>query len=143
VVNLKVGLALILLAVSLSVFMTSSGTEMNQTNSTFDMNGTITKVLSPSSIVVGTVAVNLDDVDASGLNNCAYPYLMRDLEYYIGKNVFVKGNKVYLDLIGAYNSVSINEQIQMEILSLEKEQEYGNLCESLYYEGYLGYEERT
>ncbi|MGV8126081.1 MAG: hypothetical protein ACP5PV_02575 [Methanothrix sp.] len=107
------------------------------------MNGTITKVLSPSSIVIGTVAVHLDDVDASGLNNCAYPYLMRDLEYYIGKNVFVKGNKVYLDLIGAYNSVSVNEQIQMEILSLEKDQEYGNLCESLYYEGYLGYEERT
>jgi len=130
---LKLGLALMLLAVSLSGFIISTGTEMNQTNSSFDMSGTITKVLSPSSIVVGNAAVNLDDVDASGLNNCAYSYLMRDLKYYIGKDVLVKGNKVYLDLIGAYNSVSINEQIQTEILSLEKEQEYGNFCESLYY----------
>ena len=57
--------------------------------------------------------------------------------------VIVKGNKMYLALNGAYNSESINEKIQREISMLEEEQEYGNLCQSLYYEGYLGYEERT
>ena len=107
------------------------------------MNGTITRVLSPSSIVIGKVAVSLDEVDASGLNNCAYSYLMNDLQYYVGKDVLVIGNKVYLALNGAYNSESINEKIQREISMLEEEQEYGNLCQSLYYEGYLGYEERT
>jgi hypothetical protein len=68
-----------LFAVSLSGLMTSSVAETNQTNSSFDMNETITKVLSPSSIVIGRVAVSLDEVDASGLNNCAYSYLMDDL----------------------------------------------------------------
>jgi len=123
--------------------MTSSGIETNQTNSSFDMNGTIIRVLSPSSIVLGKVAVSLDEVDASGLNNCAYSYLMNDLQYYVGKDVLVIGNKVYLALNGAYNSESINEKIQREISMLEVEQEYGNLCQSLYYEGHLGYEERT
>jgi hypothetical protein len=140
---LKLGLILMLLAVSSMGFMTSSLAETNQTNSSFDMNGTITRVLSPSSIVIGKVAVSLDEVDASGLNNCAYSYLMNDLEYYVGKNVLVIGNRVYLALNGAYNSESINEKIQREISMLEEEQESGNLCKSLYYEGYLGYEERT
>lgn len=143
VANLRLGLILMLLAVSLLGLMTSSVAETIQTNSSFDRNGTITRVLSPSSIIIGKVAVSLDEVDASGLNNCAYSYLMHDLEYYIGKDVFVKGNKVYLDLNGAYNSESINEKIQREISMLEEEQEYGNLCQSLYYEGYLRYEERT
>ena len=140
---MKLGLILMLLAVSLPGLMTSSVAETNQTNSSFDMNGTITRVLSPSSIVIGKVGVSLDEVDASGLNNCAYSYLMNDLQYYVGKDVIVKGNKVYLALNGAYNSESINEKIQREISMLEEEQEYGNLCQSLYYEGYLGYEERT
>ena len=132
-----------LLAVSLSGFLTSSGTETDQTNSSFDMNGTITRVLSPSSIVIDKVAVSLNDVDASGLNNCAYSYLMDDLKYYIGKDVFVKGNKVYLALNGAYNSESLNEKIQREISKLEEEQESINFCRSSYYEGYLSYVERT
>jgi hypothetical protein len=106
---------------------------MEKANLSFDMSGTITNVLSPSSIVVGMDVVNLDGVDPSGLYRFTYSYLTRDLkDYYIGKDVFVKGNYVYLDLQGAYNSESINEMIQKEILSLREQQDYGSFYQSSY-----------
>ena len=50
----------------------------------FDMQGTIIRVNSPSSMVIGNETINrtvlLDGVDASGLNNLKYDYLMRDLK---------------------------------------------------------------
>ena len=96
------------------------------TNSSFDLKGTITNVLSPSSIVIGRDVVNLDGVDASGLYRSTYVYLMEDLRsYYIGKDVLVKGNYTYFDLNGAYNSESLNEMIQKEISDLLKGQNYG------------------
>ena len=77
------------------------------------MKGTITNVLSPSSIVIGSDVVNLEGVDPSGLYGSTYVYLMEDLKsYYIGKDVLVKGNYAYFDLNGAYNSQSLNEMIQ-------------------------------
>jgi hypothetical protein len=77
------------------------------------MSGTITDVLTPSNILVGKEKVNLENVDSSNLNSAAYAYLTQDLKgWLIGKEVFVKGNRVYFDLNGAYNSVSINEMIQ-------------------------------
>ena len=95
-------------------------------NSSFDLKGTITNVLSPSSIVIGRDVVNLDGVDASGLYRSTYVYLMEDLRsYYIGKDVLVKGNYTYFDLNGAYNSESINEMIQKEISDLLNGQNYG------------------
>jgi hypothetical protein len=57
----------------------------------FRYGGTITNVLSPSSIVVDKVVVNLDGIDPSGLYRFTYSYLMDDLKYYIGKDVLVKG----------------------------------------------------
>jgi hypothetical protein len=96
------------------------------TESSFDMKGTITNVLSPSSMVIGRDVVNLDGVNASGLYRSTYIYLMEDLKsYYIGKDVLVKGNYTYFDLQGAYNSESVNEMIQKEILDLQKGQDYG------------------
>lgn len=96
------------------------------TNSSFDLKGTITNVLSPSSIVIGRDMVNLDGVDASGLYRSTYVYLMEGLRsYYIGKDVLVKGNYTYFDLNGAYNSESLNEMIQKEIADLLKGQNYG------------------
>lgn len=86
---------------------------------TFDTHGTITDVLTPSSLKIDDKIVNLEGVDASGLNMATYAILMQDLDdWLIGKDVFVKGNYVYFDLVGSYNSVSINEQIQNEILKL-------------------------
>lgn len=52
---------------------------MMPTNSNFDMKGTITNVLSPSSIVIGMNVVNLDNVDPYGLYLSTYSYLMNDL----------------------------------------------------------------
>jgi len=101
-------------------------------------------MLSPSSIVIGKEVVNLDGIDTSGLYWFTYSYLMDDLEqYYIGKDVFVKGNHVYLDLQGAYNSESINEMIQKEILDLREQQDYGLFYQSSYqsYVGYKGFRE--
>jgi hypothetical protein len=104
----------------------SAGSDTKITNSSFDMKGTITNVLSPSSIVIGRDVVNLDGVDASGLYRSTDVYLMEDLRsYYIGKDVLVKGNYTYFDLNGAYNSESINEMIQKEISDLLKGQNYG------------------
>jgi hypothetical protein len=104
----------------------SAGSDTKITNSSFDMKGTITNILSPSSIVIGRDVVNLEGVDASGLYRSTYVYLMEDLRsYYIGKDVLVKGNYTYFDLNGAYNSESINEMIQIEISDLLKGQNYG------------------
>ena len=70
---LKIGLALILVVLSLSEVLISAGTEMatmnniDAMNSGFDVRGTITNVLSPSSIVIGNGCVNLEGVDPSGL----------------------------------------------------------------------------
>jgi hypothetical protein len=92
------------------------------------MSGTITDVLTPSNILVGKEKVNLENVDSSNLNSAAYAYLTQDLKgWLIGKEVFVKGNRVYFDLNGAYNAVSINEMIQKEIADLWDEQCY-NRC---------------
>ena len=69
---------------------------------------------------------------------------MDDLKgYYIGKDVFVKGKYVYFDLQGAYNSESINEMIQKEIMDLRDQQDYGWLDQSSYqsYGGYTGFRE--
>jgi len=130
---LKIGLVLILMVLSFSEVMTSAGTDMNTANMNFDMRGTITNVLSPSSIVIGRVMVNLDGVDPSGLYVSTYSYLMDDLKgYYIGKDVFVKGNYVYFDLQGSYNSESINEMIQKEILDLREQQDYEWFYQSYY-----------
>ncbi len=104
----------------------TSGAEATLNNTSFDMSGTITNILSPESIAVDGTVVNLDGVDASGLYRYTYIYLMRDLkENYLGKDVFVKGNYVYLNLQGAYNAVSINEMIQKEIDDLQWQQNYG------------------
>lgn len=85
----------------------------------FDMHGTITDVLTPSSLKIDDKIVNLEGVDASGLDMTTYIIFMQDLHgWLIGKDVFVKGNYVYFDLVGSYNSVSINEQIQNEIQKL-------------------------
>ena len=124
------GLVLLLIVLSFSEVLISAGADVNLG---FDMRGTITNVLSPSSIVVGMNVVNLDGVDPSGLYRFTYSYLLQDLkEYYIGKDVFVKGNYVYFDLQGAYNSESINEMIQKEILDLREQQDYGWFYQSSY-----------
>lgn len=130
---MKCRLILALIAVlSISEVLVSAQVDQSVSSSSFDMSGTITDVLTPSSILVGTAEVNLESVDSSDLNPAAYAYLMRDLkEWLIGKDVFVRGNRVYFDLNGAYNSVSINEQIQKDIDDLIEEQYY-YLC---YYYG--------
>jgi hypothetical protein len=134
---LKMGLALVLIVLSFLEVSLSSGNDMETTNLNFDMSGTITNVLSPSSIVIDAYVVNLDGVDPSGLYRFTYSYLTRDLkDYYIGKDVFVKGNYVYLDLQGAYNSESINEMIQKDILSLLEQQDYGSFYQSSYQSTY-------
>ena len=62
---------------------------------------------------------------------------MRDLkDYYIGKDVFVKGNYVYLDLQGAYNSESLNEIIQKEILKPERSTGLRTFYQSYYESSY-------
>jgi hypothetical protein len=120
------GFILILIALILTEVLISAGSDTKMTNSSFDMKGAITNVLSPSSIVIGKDMVNLDGVDASGLYRSTYVYLMEDLRsYYIGKDVLVKGNYTYFDLNGAYNSESLNEMIQKEIADLLKGQNYG------------------
>ena len=87
----------------------------------FDMQGTIINVISPSSLLIGNNTINLADVDASGLNQRQYAYLMDDLKRsLLGKDVFVKGGYVYFDLTGSYNSVSINEMTQKEISDLKE-----------------------
>mgnify|MGYP006972347993 CR=1 FL=1 len=102
-----------------------SGMGISFAASGFDMKGTITHVLTPASIVVGNVTINLDGINATGLSNSAYVYLMEDLRrYYIGKDVLVKGNYAYFDLHGSYNSESINEMIQRQISDLEAAQRY-------------------
>ncbi|NTV27826.1 MAG: hypothetical protein HGA93_03995 [Methanothrix sp.] len=86
----------------------------------FDMQGTITDAISPSSLLIGNNTVNLADVDASELNGRQYACLMNDLKNRLpGKDVFVKGGYVYFDLTGSYNSVSINEMIQKDISDLK------------------------
>ena len=87
----------------------------------FDMQDTIMNVISPSSLLIGNNTVSLADVDASGLNQRQYAYLMDDLKCSLqGKDVFVKGGYVYFDLTGSYNSVSINEMIHKEISDLKE-----------------------
>ena len=120
------GFILILIALILTEVLISAGSDTKMTNSSFDLKGTITNVLSPSSIVIGRDMVNLDGVDASGLYRSTYVYLMEDLRsYYIGKDVLVKGNYTYFDLNGAYNSESLNDMFQKEISDLLKGQNYG------------------
>lgn len=127
--KMKLGFILALIAVfSISPVLVSAGVNADASGSSFDMSGTITDVLTPSNILVGKEKVNLENVDSSNLNSAAYAYLTQDLkEWLIGKEVFVKGNRVYFDLNGAYNSVSINEMIQKEIADLWDEQCY-NRC---------------
>ncbi len=91
----------------------------------FDMQGTVIRVNSPSSLVIGNETVNrtvlLDGVDVSGLNNLQYDYLMKDLQGYLPKKrVLINGNQVYFDLVGGYNSQSINEMIENKISHLEQ-----------------------
>lgn len=89
------------------------------------MRGTINHILTPASIVVGNVTVNLEGINSSSLSNSSYFYLMEDLRsYYIGKDVLVKGNYAYFDLNGAYNRVSINEMINRQITDLKAAQSY-------------------
>jgi hypothetical protein len=142
---LKRELILILIVLSLSEVQGSVGFNTTIMEQGFDMKGTITNILSPSSIVIGNYVVNLVGVDPSGLYGSTYFYLMEDLKsYYIGKDVLVKGNYVYLDLNGAYNSQSINEMIQNKISELQMGQNYSKryyggyykLSPELYYTGY-------
>ncbi len=130
---MKSRLILALMAIlSISEVLASAEVDQHISGSGFDMGGTITDVLTPSSILVDNVNVNLESVDSSDLNPASYAYLMRDLkEWLVGKDVFVRDGRVYFDLNGAYNSVSINENIQKEIDDLLEEQYY-YLC---YYYG--------
>jgi hypothetical protein len=98
----------------------------------FDMQGTVMSVNSPTSLLIGNGTVNrtvtLADVDASGLNQKQYDYLMNDLKgLLLGKSVYVKGGYVYFELTGSYNSNSINEMIQREITDLIELRKY--FCE--------------
>lgn len=87
----------------------------------FDMQGTVTSVTSPSEIFVDGKVIKLAGVDASSLSWGQYNFLMNDLASWLnGKDVFVKGSSVYFDLQGSYNSESINEQIQKEILNIKE-----------------------
>ena len=95
----------------------------------FDMQGTVTRVNSPTSLVIGNETVNrtvlLEGVDASGLTNLKYDYLMRDLQGYLPKKeVLVNGSQVYFDLVAGYNSQSINEMIEKKISLLEQMPDY-------------------
>lgn len=86
----------------------------------FDMHGTVNQVISPTALIIDGKEVILTGVDPSGLDDSQYTYLMLDLsEMVIGKDVFVKNGYVYYDLLGSYNSVSINEMIQKEIRDLK------------------------
>ncbi len=85
----------------------------------FDTQGTITGVTSPSEIYVDGKVIKLEGVDASSLSGGQYAFLMNDIASWLyGKDVFVKGAHVYFDLQGSYNSESINEMIQKEILNI-------------------------
>jgi len=85
----------------------------------FDMNGTVVDVLSPSSLLIGNKTVALKDVDTAGLSPGLYTHLTNDLKkWLIGKDVYVKAGYVYLDLVGSYNSKSVNEMIQNDIVHL-------------------------
>lgn len=91
----------------------------------FDMQGTINRVSSPSSMVIGNGTLNktvvLDGIDASGLNNKQYNYLMSDIQGYLtGKRVLVNGSYIYFDLVGSYNAQSINRMIEKKISDLEQ-----------------------
>ncbi len=91
----------------------------------FDSQGTITNVLSPTSLQIDGETVNLVGVDPSGITSGQYLFLMSDMQdWLINKDVFVKGGYVYFDLVGSYNSVSINEMIQKEIQDLREERAY-------------------
>lgn len=82
----------------------------------FDMQGTITDVLAPNSLKIDDKIIILGDVNPTGLNRTQYVILMDNLrDWLVGKDVFVKGNYVYFDLHGSYNSVSINEMVQNDI----------------------------
>jgi hypothetical protein len=97
----------------------------------FDMQGTVMNVISPSSLLIGNNTVTLVDVDASGLNQKQYAYLMDDLKSSLqGKDVFVKGGYVYFDLTGSYNSRSINEMTQKEISDLKEMRDF--YCDECY-----------
>jgi hypothetical protein len=100
--------------------------------SNFDTKGTVVDVLSPSSLLIGNKTVGLKDVDTSSLPPGLYTYLMYDLKkWLIGKDVFVKGGYVYLDLVGSYNSKSVNEMVQNEIGKLQDEMLY--CCDRIIY----------
>lgn len=87
----------------------------------FDMQGTITDVISPSCLLIGNERINLADVDASGLTARQYAYLMDDLKSSLkGKDVLIKGGYIYFNLIGSYNSQSINEMTQKDISDLKE-----------------------
>jgi hypothetical protein len=87
----------------------------------FDMQGTIEDVISPSCLLIGNERINLEDVDASGLTARQYELLMDDLRNSLkGKDVLIKGGYVYFDLVGSYNSQSINEMTQKEISDLKE-----------------------
>ncbi|MFB3764175.1 MAG: hypothetical protein ACE14P_02895 [Methanotrichaceae archaeon] len=131
---MKIGLILILvLVLGFLETLISAGVDSDGAITSFDMQGTITDVLTPSSVLVGDKTINLAGVDSSGLNAAYYAYLMQDLkDYYIGKDVFVKGNYIYFDLGGEYNVDSINGKIQKEIDDLAEAQYY----DTCYYYGY-------
>lgn len=123
---MKNGLTLIIAAVlSLFEIIISAGAGADGAVTGFDLQGTITDVSTPSSILVGKDKVDLADVDPSGLNAATYEYLMQDIrDWLIGKDVFVKKDFVYFDLNGEYNTVSINEKVQKEIDDLLEGQYY-------------------
>jgi hypothetical protein len=92
---------------------------------TFNIHGTITDVLTPSSILIGNemVELNLGFINPSGLYEGNYELLMNSLkDKLIGKEVLVKDNYAYYDLNGAINTVSINEMIQKEVWGMLIEQ---------------------
>jgi hypothetical protein len=104
----------------------------------FDMQGTIMRVNAPDSLLIGNDTINrtvtLADVDASGLNQKQFNYLMEDLNRLLkGKSVYVKGDYVYFELTASYNSNSINGMIQKEITGLMQMRSYfcENFCDTI------------
>jgi len=86
----------------------------------FDMQGTISDVLAPNTLMINDELITLEGVDPSGLNAIQNYVLMNNLrDWLIGKDVYVKGNYAYFDLQGSYSSVSINEMIQGDIQDIK------------------------
>jgi hypothetical protein len=84
------------------------------------MQGTISDILAPNSLMINDKLITLEGVDPSGLSAVQNYVLMGNLrDWLIGKDVYVKGNYAYFDLQGSYSSISINEMIQEDIKDIK------------------------